>query len=185
MWLQTFAHELGHGVAGTVLGSGMFTIRVFLDGSGVTMHPTAVSNAREAIIAAAGLVGPAFASALFFACARRRTLSRVALVTLGVIFIACAVAAVDNVFGRCAAVGAWGLVLLALGLKLSPARAQVAAAFAGVDLGLSVFSRGDYLFTAVAHTAQGESPSDVALVANAAGGGFYLVGARRLARCRW
>jgi hypothetical protein len=39
--------------------------------------------------------------------------------------------------------------------------------FLAVQLALSVFSRGDYLFTSVARTGAGDMPSDVARIADA------------------
>ncbi len=172
VWLQTFMHELGHALCAVALGSHTFMLRVFADGSGVTPHD-GLGDTKNGIVAAAGLIGPACAAALFFVFARRRAISRVALVVLGALLVAGAVAVVDNVFGR-VVVGAWGALFLALGARLKPVHTQIACAFVGVDLGLSVFSRGDYLFTATAHTAEGPGTSDVASVA-ASFGGFYLV----------
>ncbi len=172
-WLQTFAHELGHGVTATVLGGGWFTVTVHADGSGVTHHTGALGDVANGLVAAGGLVGPAFAAAFFFIAARRRKLSRVALLLLGALCVAAAALVLGNMFGR-VVVAAWGVVFLVLGARLSGAHTQVVAAFAGVDLGMSVFSRGDYLFTRVAHTAEGDLASDVVAVAQSLGG-FYLV----------
>ena len=45
--------------------------------------------------------------------------------------------------------------------------ARFGLVFLAVQLALSVFSRGDYLFTDVANTSAGPMPSDVAQMANA------------------
>jgi hypothetical protein len=53
------------------------------------------------------------------------------------------------------------------GLKAARDVAQLIVLFIGVQLALSVFSRSDYLFTNIAHTAAGPAPSDVAHMADA------------------
>ncbi len=56
---------------------------------------------------------------------------------------------------------------MTLAARASGDAAQVLAAFVGVQLALSVYSRGDYLFTDVARTGAGTLPSDVAHMADA------------------
>jgi hypothetical protein len=48
--------------------------------------------------------------------------------------------------------------------------------FVAVQLALSVFSRGDYLFMTEATTPAGSFPSDVANMARALGGPYWLWG---------
>jgi hypothetical protein len=48
--------------------------------------------------------------------------------------------------------------------------------FLSTQLALSVFSRGDYLFTEVAQTGMGAMPSDTAQMATALGGPYWLWG---------
>jgi hypothetical protein len=82
---------------------------------------------------------------------------------------------VRNPFG----VGFVALVVGALGwigLRRSAETAQLALVFLAVQLALSVFSRGDYLFTAVADTGAGRMPSDVAHIALALGGPYWAWG---------
>jgi membrane-associated phospholipid phosphatase len=69
---------------------------------------------------------------------------------------------VRNPFGW-AFVGVLAAVLLLLGLRASAWASQLALLFLSVQLALSVFSRGDYLFTPTA----GSMPSDVANMASA------------------
>ena len=67
------------------------------------------------------------------------------------------------------------MLLLAGGL-LGPAWAQGTLVFLAVQLALSVFTRGDYLFTEVAHSSAGAMPSDVAVMASHLGGPFWVWG---------
>jgi hypothetical protein len=73
---------------------------------------------------------------------------------------------VRNLFGWLA-VGALSAALLGVGLRARVEVAQTVLVFLAVQLSLSVFSRGDYLFTEVAHMADGPAPSDVANMASA------------------
>ena len=59
------------------------------------------------------------------------------------------------------------LVALAVAWKAPDWGSQLALSFLSVQLALSVFSRGDYLFTDVAQTQDGAKPSDVANMASA------------------
>jgi hypothetical protein len=58
----------------------------------------------------------------------------------------------------------------------SAQRSQVALVFLSVQLALSVFSRGDYLFKDSADTSAGTMPSDVAHMASALGGPYWAWG---------
>jgi hypothetical protein len=174
-WLQTFAHELGHGLTSLALSGGLFTLTIYADGSGVMRPSRGAGDVGDALVSIGGLLGPACAAALIFFAARRRTLARAALLAIGAVCVTAAVIVVDNFFGRMST-GAWGLLFLFGAFKLSPSSAQLALAFVGVDIGMSVYSRGDYLFTKVAHTAAGDLPSDVANVAQRLGGPYLVWG---------
>src|SRR3954447_12668042 len=66
VWLQTFAHESGHGLTALLLGADTFSLRVFADGSGTApwraAHLALPVDETAAIVAAGGLVGPAVAA---------------------------------------------------------------------------------------------------------------------------
>lgn len=173
--LSTLAHELGHGLAALALGGRFHEFYLWPDGSGMAVHSGASGHVAEALVAAGGLVGPALVAALCFALARRQAVARVALVALGVGFLAADVLVVRNDFGRWY-IGLVGAALLLVGWR-ARAAAQTALVFLAIQLALSVFSRGDYLFTPSARTASGVMPSDVAHIAAALGGPYWAWGA--------
>ena len=70
-----------------------------------------------------------------------------------------------------------GAACLLVAWKTSPRFSQAALAFVAVQLALSVYSRGDYLFTDVAQTATGPQPSDVANMSEALFLPFWFWGA--------
>jgi hypothetical protein len=61
--------------------------------------------------------------------------------------------------------------------RTRPEPAQLGLVFRATQLSMSVFSRGDYLFMEYAETADGKMPSDVAQMADALIGPYWLWGA--------
>jgi hypothetical protein len=175
MLFSTLAHEAGHGIAASAMGGTFESFVMFADGSGMARSSGVASGWPRAFTAAGGLIGPAVVGAIGFAFARRLKASRVALVLAALTLAALEVLVVDNAFGY-AFVGACALVLGWIALR-RPAWSQAAVVFVSVQLALSVFSRGDYLFTDVAVTGAGNMPSDVANMATALGGPYWLWGA--------
>lgn len=164
--LSTLAHELGHGLTALALGGNFESFFLWSDGSGMALYSGAFGRLARAAVGAGGLVGPALLAALLFLAGRRGDWSRWALVALGAGLALAEVLVVRNPFAW-VFVGAVAGALLAVGLKANGPVAQLAAVFLAIQLSLSVFSRGDYLFTDTARTAQGNGPSDVAQIAQA------------------
>ena len=165
MLLSTLVHELGHGLAAVFVGGDFISLEMFADGSGVAATAHAGGRTASAIISTGGLVGPAIVACGLFFAARTERRARIALSVLaGVLVLALVV--VRNLFGV-------AYVLALSGLHAAVVRfgsawvARFALVFLAVQLSLSVFSRGDYLFTPVARTDAGNMPSDVALIAEA------------------
>ncbi|MEM8963393.1 MAG: M50 family metallopeptidase, partial [Acidobacteriota bacterium] len=164
--LSTLAHELGHGVAAWMVGGSFERFMMAPDGSGVAFSRIADNRLARAVVAAGGLVGPAVVAALFFVFGRTMqgarwtlTLTVVALSIFLVLVVRgwFSVVFVMVVIGLGGAVIAWA----------SPRILQLVLIFVAVQLSLAVFSRGDYLFTPTAQTAQGPMPSDVGQMAQA------------------
>jgi hypothetical protein len=176
VWVATLAHELGHGAAAAAVGGDVVSVEVFADGSGVARSVRPPGRLRTAAVAAGGLVGPAFAAAALFALARRRRTARLAAGATGVALLGALPFALRGTLAVVLGV-VLGVGLVALALRAPAAATQVAVVFFAVQLALSVFSDGDYLFTATAHTGAGVGPSDSAQIAEALIGPFWLWGA--------
>lgn len=166
MLLSTLAHELGHGVTALLVGGSFERFVMWPDGSGMAVWSGEPSRLRAAAVAAGGLVGPAVAAALAFTFGRTARGARHTLTAVAVILAVALLLVVRNLFG-----GVFVIILLAACLatarKASDEIAQLVLVFLAVQLALSVFSRGDYLFTPVAETASGFMPSDVGQIAAA------------------
>jgi hypothetical protein len=163
--ISTLAHEAGHGLAAALLGGRFESLAINADASGVARFAGAFGRIATATVAGAGLIGPAVAAFCLLALGRKERRARLLLGVLGAALLALAVLLVRNAFGF------WFVALLGGSLLVLATRAasmaQTVVVLLAVQLALSVFSRGDYLFTRTAVTASGRMPSDVAVMASA------------------
>lgn len=175
MLLSTLVHELGHGVMAEIVGGDFQRFQMFADGSGVAHHTGNVGNVGRALISAGGLVGPAIMAGVGFVVARRKKASRILLGIGAVALLAAEILVVRNGFGLVFV----GAIIAGLGWlvwRKSAETIQFVLVFLSVQLSLSVFSRGDYLFTEYAETGAGRLPSDVTHMAQALGGPYWVWG---------
>lgn len=180
MLLSTLVHELGHGLTALCVGHDFDRFVMFSDGSGLATHSGqhfTFINAKfaQALISAGGLIGPAIVAAGCFIAARWARVARISVAVMAVAFAMLLALFVRNVFG----IVFTGLVAAGLGWiawRRTAEFAQATMVFLGVQLALSVFSRSDYLFVEEAQTGEGVFPSDVANMADALGGTYWLWG---------
>jgi hypothetical protein len=163
--VSTLAHELGHGLAAALLGGHFYSLRLYADASGVALWGGAFGRMATALVAAAGLVGPAAAAFVLLLTGRRQTGARRTLIVLGIALLVIAVWLVRNPFGLGFTL-LLGTALVAVALR-APGWSQAVVVFLAVQLALAVFSRADYLFTSMALTRSGPLPSDVSVMADA------------------
>ncbi|MCA9600503.1 MAG: M50 family metallopeptidase [Polyangiales bacterium] len=163
--LSTLVHELGHGVTAVLVGGHFHRFFLYADASGMAQVSVG-GRLASAMVAAGGLVGPACAAAVGFWVSTNPKRSRIALGVVAVVLATIVVLYVRNLFGVMF-VSACSFVAAVIAFRARPVVAELAVVFVSVQLALSVFSRGDYLFTPVARTDQGVSPSDVANMATA------------------
>jgi hypothetical protein len=168
-------HELGHGVAAVIVGGDFIEFRMWKDGSGVAFHTAPAGGAARAFISAGGLCGPAVAAAAMFAMAPKSKHARMALGAFGGLLVLALVLVVRNQFGAIFT-GILAASALAIAIYGGERLAQATLLFLAVQLSLSVYSRGDYLFKQWAETAQGRMPSDSQQMAEALGGSYWFWG---------
>ncbi|MCA9582851.1 MAG: M50 family metallopeptidase [Myxococcales bacterium] len=164
--LSTLAHELGHGIAGVLVGGHFQQFVMFADGSGYARVEGIDGRLARGVLAAGGLVGPAMASAAGFWFSHRPARARGFLLALSAMLLLALVLVVRNLFGL-AFIGATATCLGVIALRATPRVSQFTVVFLSVQLALSVFTRSDYLFVKEARTAVGTSPSDVSAMADA------------------
>ena len=170
MLIYTFIHESGHGIAGEIVGGDFKKFEMWSDGSGMatTSIPIDTGHFAKAFIAFGGLIAPAIMAAIFLIMGRSGRASRIGM---ALFMLTCAAAIIfkvpfTNPFGI-AFIGGCGLVsgLIAFGPKSNKVP-QYSMLVLAITLLTAVFSRGDYLFTPSAQTAQGVAPSDVGQIAD-------------------
>ena len=164
--LSTLAHELGHGLTAALIGAEFDSFQMYKDGSGVAIWRGSVGNIGRAVISAGGLIGPAVVAGILFAAARRPRSAKLMLWFFSAALTILLILVVRNLFGI-VFVAAVSFVTAIVATKASEGFCQWYCSFIGAQLGLSVFSRSDYLFTDVAQTELGPMPSDVAQMAEA------------------
>jgi hypothetical protein len=166
MLISTVVHEMGHGIASLLVGGDFVDFRMWSNGSGVARHVGVDGNLAAAFVSAGGLVGPALAAGVFLGVSRTPRVARVCLGLLGGFLLLCLLLWVRGAFGMIF-VGGLGAVCLGIALVAPAGLGQLALVFLAVQLGLSAYARGDYLFTQFAETSAGLMPSDVQQMANA------------------
>jgi hypothetical protein len=164
--LSTLVHELGHGLAGVLVGARFSSFEMWPNGAGVAQVVGSGGRVSRAIVSAGGLVGPAVAAAIGFVLARGPRRSRAALGVLSAALLLANLLVVRNLFGWFF-VTSFAAILALVAWRARPWTSQLVLLFLSVQLSLSVFSRSDYLFTETAETGAGAMPSDVANMADA------------------
>lgn len=175
LYLSTMVHEMGHGFAALLVGGQFHELRMYSDGSGVAPVGGITSDVGRAVVMAGGLVGPAIAAALGLGFGGRPRAARAFLAAVGVVLVLALLLWTRNRFAFLF-VGGVAAVCLFMAVQPRAELAQLFLVFLCVQLALSVYSRGGYLFTEVAQTGEGQMPSDVAQMADALGGPYWLWG---------
>lgn len=172
-WLHIYVHEFGHGIAALIAG-GQFDHFEMYTYSGVALTHTTGALA-QAFVCAGGLCGPALVGGMFLAMGRSARWARIGLGAFGA-FMAVSLALWTRtpfgwVFGAVVAA-------LALGIALRSARwSRPVLVFLGVQLALSVYTGGGYLFTQTVQIQNGyRGPSDVQAMADALGLPYFVWG---------
>lgn len=179
VWLSTLVHEGGHGVGAILVGGTFKSLEIWPDASGVaTSSYDAVVPGKRAVVAAAGLLGPAVVAVLLLWLGLSARLARAGVIVVGLASLT--LLAVTSGFATLVVLAfatACALVAVVSSSTKPLSLARLFLLVLAVDLALSVFSRADYLFVGEAQTGGGTMPSDVAQVAMALGGHYLLWGA--------
>jgi hypothetical protein len=144
--VSTVAHELGHGIAGLLVGGSFEELVIRSDASGHARVSGQLGRLARGFISAGGLVGPAITSMGLFLLARRERWARYALGAIVLGLVLTLVFFSRNLFGF-AFIAALTAVLFGIVRWGNATVARFTLVFLAVNLAVSVFTRGDYLFT--------------------------------------
>lgn len=143
--LSTWAHEMGHGLAGELVG-GRFERLVLMRNLGGYALVARDGGAESVFVSAAGLLGPAVAGAAMIWMSARERIARYALAALSVLILISVLVWVRGAFGFFSML-AIGVVLAAIAFKAPTIVRVVVAGFIGVQFCLASWSGRDYMFT--------------------------------------
>lgn len=165
--LAVWFHEMGHGLTAVLLGGTFDQIEVTLQAGGLaTFSQSDFGAGAKALVAIGGLLGPAIAGSLLVLLSQSRSLTTLALSSLGTAMVLSTFLLGKTSLGMWLIAGIGSLLILtafkgSIGLK------QFLINLLGVQTSISVFRRLDYLFMAQADLGQGRIlPSDSAIIAN-------------------
>ncbi len=120
--LATWLHELSHGLAMMLTGTGFDHVLIYRDTSGLAHASGSAGGFASALIAAAGYMGTPLWGALLLVVTPTARAARRALVAIAVLLGASALFAVGNEFGQ------WAIGAIAVAFALAalvPARARL------------------------------------------------------------
>lgn len=168
MLLATWFHEMGHGLAGMLVGARFETLVILPDGSGYTetLRPVDMSRIESAVISAGGPLGPAIAGGALIVASRWRKGSTAALVVLAATLLASTLLVVRGPTGLIA-MPLIAFAILALARFAGTARRQIALQFLGLQACISTYVNLGYLFSKGGVLEGGAMLSDTAQMARA------------------
>lgn len=143
--LGTWAHEMGHGLMGAVLGGGFERLEIYSNLGGVA-YTSGVGSLARVLVSAAGLLGPAIFGGLVIVFGSKTRASRFVLIVLGVVVLLSVVLVVRNTFGFIA-LTVIGVALTGIGLKAPDLVRLGLTQLIGVQMCLASWGSLDYMFT--------------------------------------
>jgi hypothetical protein len=146
--LATWFHEMGHGLAAILTGGSFERLLIYPDGSGVaqSLLPADSTVFSDALVSAAGPLGPPIAGALLILASRSRRTTRAALAVLAAVLVLSTLIWVRSLVG-------WivlpliALALLAVVLRGSAKVQDLTIQLLGVQACISTWQDTGYLFS--------------------------------------
>lgn len=146
--LATWFHEMGHGLAAMAFGHEFERLVIFPNGSGYALHLAEGDPSRisQAMIAAAGLLGPTVAGCFLILASRTHRSTKAALVLLGAALLGSTLIWVRSTTGWMVLPLLGGASLLLAFYAKEPHR-RFAVQFLGVQGCISIYRDFGYLFS--------------------------------------
>lgn len=166
--LETWAHELSHGLMALVVGGRILKLQIFRDGSGLATTAFPSSKWRAGMVYSAGYTGAALIGAILLALRHAGSPGRV-LSILGGAMALSILLWVRNFFGV-VALGLLSVSLMAAGAELQAAWARFLLALLGATVSLNALTAIRQLYGRTGGTVGGQPmPSDAQQVARRVG----------------
>jgi hypothetical protein len=136
--LATWFHEMAHGLAAAALGGEFEQLVIYANGSGFAEYSGNFWAIGQAIVSAAGLLGPSIAGCLMIIASRSRRATRLALLGLGVALLVSTAIWVRSIAGWIV-LPLFAAAALYIALRGNAKWQRIAVEFLGVQGGVSVY----------------------------------------------
>ena len=144
--LSTWWHEMAHGLTAAALGADFQRLVIFANGSGYAESSGNLWAIGQAIVSAAGLLGPTIAGCLMIIASRSRRATRLALLGLGAALLVSTLIWVRSITGWIV-LPMFAVASLYIAARASEKWQRVAVEFLGVQGAVSVYQDLGYLFS--------------------------------------
>ncbi|QYJ08542.1 M50 family metallopeptidase [Qipengyuania flava] len=144
--LSTWWHEMAHGLTAAALGSEFERLVIFANGSGYAQSSGNLWAIGQAIVSAAGLLGPTIAGCAMIIASRSRRATRIALLGLAAALVISTLIWVRSVAGWIV-LPAFALAAFYVATRASAKWQRISVEFLGVQGAVSVYQDLGYLFS--------------------------------------
>lgn len=144
--LSTWWHEMAHGLTAAALGADFQRLVIYANGSGYAESSGRLWAVGQAIVSAAGLLGPSIAGSLMIIASRSRRSTRLALLGLGGALLVSTLIWVRSVTGW-VVLPMFALAAFYIASRGNEKWQRIAVEFLGVQGTVSVYQDFGYLFS--------------------------------------
>lgn len=164
--LSTWWHEMAHGLTAAALGADFQRLVIFANGSGYAESSGNLWAIGQALVSAAGLLGPTIAGCLMIIASRSRRATRLALLCLAAALALSTVVWVRSVTGWIV-LPLFACASAFVALRTNEKWQRIAVEFLGVQAAVSIYQHIGYLFSPGGHVGGQAVLSDTGRIADA------------------
>lgn len=144
--LSTWWHEMAHGLTAALFGAEFHRLVIFANGSGYAENSGGLWAVAQAIVSAAGLLGPSMAGCAMIIASRSRRATRIALLGLAAALVVSTLIWVRSLTGWIV-LPAFALAAFYIAARGSAKWQRIAVEFLGVQGAVAVYQDLGYLFS--------------------------------------
>jgi hypothetical protein len=164
--LGTWFHEMSHGLMAIAMGGNFHKLELFADGSGFAVHSGGLllGPIGNAMVAAAGPLGPTIAGSLLLIASKHIKVSKFSLYFLGFFQIISSLIWIRSLFGVII-ISLFGILTLFVAYKGSERMQKLTIQFLAIQAFTSLYLSIDYLFSRGGVVAGSSFSSDTGVMA--------------------
>ncbi|OGU57222.1 MAG: hypothetical protein A2X64_10730 [Ignavibacteria bacterium GWF2_33_9] len=165
--LGTWFHEMSHGLAAMALGGDFRKLELFWDGSGIATHSGGLflGGIGNAIVAAAGPLGPAIFGSIIIVSTKSQKLTRFFLYFLSILMLLSVLIWIRTLFGIII-ISLMGIGIFFAAKKISENKQKLFLQFLGIQAISSIYLSIGYLYSSGAEIEGAGYYSDTQVIQN-------------------